>query len=85
MDLLQSNFNYYLQNQAQFVEQYVGKFLLIKDRSLNSTFETASDALRYARNNNYEMGTFIIQECLPGEEAYTQVFRHRVSFSPPGI
>jgi len=30
---------------------------------------------------DHELGTFLIQECLPGEDSYTQTFHSRAIFA----
>lgn len=77
--MLKEEFEYYLANQEEFVKQYEGKFLVIKDRKIvgvyNSEIEAYTDSVE-----KYELGTFLIQECQPGSENYTQTFRSRVIF-----
>ena len=77
--MLKQEFEYYLANQEEFVKQYKGKFLVIKDKKIvgvyNSEIEAYTDSVQ-----KYELGTFLIQECQPGSENYTQTFRSRVVF-----
>lgn len=77
--MLKEEFEYYLANQEEFVKQYKGKFLVIKDKNIvgvyNSEIEAYTDSVQ-----KYELGTFLIQECQPGSENYTQTFRSRVVF-----
>lgn len=77
--MLQEQFNYYLDNQIDLVKKYNGKFIVIKDKSVVGVFDTEIDAYNDSVKK-YEMGTFLIQECKPGEESYTQTFRTRVIF-----
>ena len=77
--MLQEQFNYYLDNQAEFVEKYDGKFLVIKDKSVVGVFDEEIEAYNNSVEK-YELGTFLIQECRPGSESYTQTFRTRVIF-----
>lgn len=77
--MLEKEFQYYIDNQKELVEKYKGKYLVIKDLSVvsvhDSEIEAYSDSVK-----KYELGTFLIQECMPGEENYTQTFRTRVIF-----
>lgn len=76
---LEEDFNFFIENQEKLVKDYLGKVLVIKDKEVvgvhNSEQEAYSDATK-----KYEMGTFLIQKCLPGEENYTQTFHSRVAF-----
>jgi hypothetical protein len=78
--MLQEQFFWYLDNQDELVKKYNGKFIVIKDKSVVGSYDTDSEAL-FESTKQYELGTFIIQKCTPGEEAYTQTFHSRVAFS----
>lgn len=77
--MLDKEFKYYIDNQAELVSKHKGKFLVIKDLSVigvyNSEIEAYSETVKI-----HELGTFLIQECQPGDENYTQTFRTRVIF-----
>jgi len=77
--MLDKEFKYYIENQVDLVNKHKGKFLVIKDLSLigvyNSEIEAYSETVK-----THELGTFLIQECQPGDENYTQTFRTRVIF-----
>lgn len=77
--MLEKQFKYYLDHQEELVEKYRGKFLVIKDESVVGVYDSELDAYRESVKK-YELGTFLIQECTPGEESYTQTFRTRVIF-----
>ena len=71
--MLRNEFDWYLANQNSLVERYSGKHLVIKDNKVVSAFDTAMDALTNAKKM-YQPGTFLIQLCTPGEDAYTAKF-----------
>jgi hypothetical protein len=77
--MLKEQFQYYLDNQDEFVNKYNNKFIVIKNKevvgSFNTEIEAYSDSVK-----KYELGTFLIQEVKPGNESYTQTFRTRVIF-----
>jgi len=77
--MLDKEFKYYIDNQEELVNKHKGKFLVIKDQSVigvyNSEIEAYSETVKI-----HELGTFLIQECQPGDENYTQTFRTRVIF-----
>lgn len=80
MELLKELFSFYLANQAKLVEQYNGKYIVLVDNQVVGAFDTMEQAYNYAESK-YELGTFLIQLCTPGDEAYTQIFNSRVVFA----
>ncbi len=77
--MLDQEFKYYIDNQSDLVTKYKGKYLVIKDQSIVGVYNTEIEAYSEAVKI-YELGTFLIQECQPGAENYTQTFRTRVIF-----
>ena len=78
MTALKEEFDYYIAHQDDLVSQYDGKFLVIKDKQVQGAFDTELDAYNMA-SKEYELGSFLIQKCAPGDEAYSQTFYSRVS------
>ncbi len=76
-NLLKKEFRWYIAHQDELVKKYNGKHLVIKDEKVVGAYDAPLDALTEARKN-YEQGTFLIQLCTPGEEAYTATFHSRV-------
>ncbi len=74
--MVRSLFQYYLDNQANLVKQFDGKFLVITEEGVSGAYDR-EDLAYYAGKSKYGLGSFIVQLCTPGEEAYTQHF-----FSP---
>jgi hypothetical protein len=77
MDALQEEFKYYINHQDELVRQYDGKFLVIKDQQVRGAYDSELDAYK-AASEEYELGSFLIQQCVPGDTAYTQTFCSRV-------
>ena len=77
--MLDQEFKYYIDNQSELVIKYKGKYLVIKEQSIVGVYDTEIEAYTEAVKV-YELGTFLIQECQPGSENYTQTFRTRVIF-----
>lgn len=77
--MLEEELKYYVDNQNELVDKYRGKFIVIKDQKVigvyNSEIEAYTESVKV-----HELGTFLIQECQPGNENYTQTFRTRVIF-----
>lgn len=78
--MLEKEFKYYLDNQDELVKKYFNKFIIIKDQKVVANFDTKQEAYDYA-TGEFELGTFLIQHCLPGDLGHTQTFHSRVIFS----
>jgi hypothetical protein len=77
--MLQQELSYYIENQEEFLEKYKGKFLVIKEKTIIGVYKSEIEA--YTETvKQHDLGTFLIQECQPGNENYTQTFRTRVTF-----
>ena len=77
--MLDKEFKYYINNQNELVGKHKGKFLVIKEQAVIGVYNTEIEA--YSETVKiHELGTFLIQECQPGDENYTQTFRTRVIF-----
>nr|WP_311521977.1 hypothetical protein [uncultured Porphyromonas sp.] len=74
-------FKWYLDHQDILVQKYNGRVLVIKDNEVKGDFDSEGAAYSFAVKEQYEPGTFMIQECSPGSEAYSQTFfTRRASF-----
>ena len=78
--MLEKEFQYYIQNQDELVKQYNGKFIVIKNDSVIGSYPSHSEAYHTTLKTE-EIGTFLIQHCLPGNQGHTQTFHSRVIFS----
>ena len=77
---LEQEFQFYLQHQDELVQQYNGKFIVIKDCKVIGAFENELQAIAETSKTN-EPWTFLVQKCEPGSEGYTQTFHSRVAFA----
>lgn len=77
---LQKQLEYFKVHQDELVKKYEGKFLVIKDEKVQGVYNSEMEAYTDAKKK-LELGTFLIQRCLPGEESYTQTFHSRVALS----
>lgn len=80
MNLLENEFKFYLENQASILAEYSGKFVVIVGNKVVGAFDSMAEAY-YDSAKKYEPGSFLIQKCTEGEEAYTQSFTSRVIFA----
>ena len=77
--VLQAEFDYYLQHQAELAKQYQGLFVVIKNGEVLGAYATAGDAARETVRA-HEPGTFLIQRCVSGPESTRATFHSRVIF-----
>jgi hypothetical protein len=68
--MLYDEMQYFIANQNMLVEQYNGKVLVIKGQKVIGAYKDALEAY-FEAQKQHELGTFIIQHCLPGPDAYT--------------
>lgn len=78
--MLEKEFEFYIRNQEEFLKTYEGKFLIIVGEELKDTYDTFNEAYESAVSQ-FELGKFLIQQCLPGENSYTQTFHTRAIFN----
>lgn len=77
---LEKEFQYYLDNQDELVKKFKGRFIVIKDCQVVGDYDSDVQAVEEA-STKYELGTFLVQKCEPGEESYSQVFHSRVAIA----
>jgi hypothetical protein len=75
--MLEKEFQYYKDNQAELLNQYAGKFIVIKDAKVIGVYDSHSEAYNNTEKTE-KLGTFLIQHCLPGNQGYTQTFHSQV-------
>ncbi|MDR2732389.1 MAG: hypothetical protein LBB36_04135 [Fibromonadaceae bacterium] len=67
---LDREYNYFISNQNELVRRYNKKILVIRENSVVGSYKTFEKAYNDAVKK-YPLGTFLIQECVAGEKAYT--------------
>jgi len=77
--MLDKEFSYYLANQNELLKKYNNRFIVIMGETVVDDYDTYEQAL-FQSSQKHELGTFLIQECTEGEDAYTQTFHSRVAF-----
>jgi hypothetical protein len=78
--MLEKEFKYYLDHQDELVKKYNGKYIVIKGEQVLGAYDSEADAY-FESTKDHEAGTFLIQLCQPGEDAYTETYHSRVVFS----
>jgi hypothetical protein len=79
--MLDKEFKYYLDNQNELLKKYNNRFIVIVGKEVVGDYDSFEQALFQSIEKKYELGTFLIQECTEGEDAYTQTFHSRVIFA----
>jgi len=77
---LKKEFQYYLEHQNELVEQYNGKFIVIKDKKVIGAYDSELEAVTET-SQQHELGTFLVQKCEPGTSSYTQTYHSRAIFA----
>jgi hypothetical protein len=78
--MLEKEFKYYLDHQDELVKKYNGRVLVIIGNEVVSDYATTEEAY-FKSQEQYELGTFLIQKCSPGDKDYTLTFHSRVTFA----
>jgi hypothetical protein len=78
--MLDKEFKYYIEHQKELVKKYNNKFIVIKGSTILGVYDSDSEAYNETLKN-HELGTFLIQHCLPGKESHTITFHSRVVFN----
>ena len=73
-------FKYYIDHQAELVEKYSGKFVVIKDCRIIGASDSEFEVVNMT-SEQYELGTFLVRKCEPGNESYTQTYHSRVALA----
>jgi hypothetical protein len=71
--------DFFIKNQDQLVKEYMGKTLVLKGSKVIGVYPDAISAYLEAQKE-HELGSFMIQPCLPGPEAYTVTISSSVGF-----
>jgi hypothetical protein len=68
--VFESELTYFITHQSELVAKYDGKALVLRGDALVGVYDTPLQAYLEAQKQ-FEPGTFMIQPCAPGPEAYT--------------
>jgi hypothetical protein len=62
--------DFFKKNQTELVSKYKGQVLVIVGEEVKGSFPSALKAYLFAKKS-FPLGSFMIQSCIPGPEAYT--------------
>ena len=77
--MLKDELEYYIAHQEELVDKYHGKVLVIKGLRIIGIYDTPLQAYLDTKKT-YEPGTFLIQQCENGPEAYTVTLSPLMAF-----
>lgn len=78
---LKKEFQYFLNHHDMLVNLYNGRYVVIQGEKVLASADTLEEGIDKALELGLELGTFIVQLCTEGEEAYTQRFYSRAVFA----
>ena len=80
--MLEKELKFFINNQERLVKEHRGKTLVIKDEQVVGVYESPLEA--YVESmKKYEPGTFMIQPCNEGADAYTVTITSHELFGKP--
>ena len=68
--MFDTELNYFKAHQDELVAKHQGKTLVIRGENVEGAYDSALQAYLEAQKR-FELGTFMIQSCEPGPEAYS--------------
>ncbi len=79
--MFERELQFFIANQDRLVAEHRGKTLVLRGEEVVSAHDTALDAYLEA-TKQYEPGTFMIQPCTEGADAYTVTITSHGLFNP---
>jgi hypothetical protein len=68
--MFQKELDFFIKNQESLVAKYNGKILVLKEEQVVGVFDNILDAYHDSLKK-FEPGSFMLQPCKPGPDAYT--------------
>ncbi len=63
---LKDEFQFYLDNQENFVKKYFSKYIVIKEKKVIGRYDSQQEAITKTIKDGNEVGTFLVQQCIKG-------------------
>ncbi|NQT34224.1 hypothetical protein HQ587_03455 [bacterium] len=76
---LEKEFQFYLDHQVELVAKYNGRVVVIKGEEVIGVYDDEMESVTETRKS-HALGTFLVQRCTPGSEAYTVKYHSRIAF-----
>lgn len=68
--MFQTELNYFIAHQDELVRKHRGQVLVLRGEAVEGVYPTTLSAYIEGQKK-FPLGTFMIQACEPGEDAYT--------------
>lgn len=68
--MFKEELQFFKDNQNDLVSKHSGKVLVLKGKTVLGVYDTELDAYLESQKE-HALGTFMIQRCIPGDDAYT--------------
>ena len=78
-EYLIKEFEFYLEHQAEMVEKFDGRVIVLKEGKVIGDYDSYGEAVEATRKE-HPLGTFLVQRVSEGRKDYTQSFSSRVRF-----
>ena len=75
------DFRWFVKNHDAILEKYDGKFVVVSGKEIKASANTVEEGIEKALDLGLSLGSFIVQLCTEGDEAYTQRFYSRAIFA----
>lgn len=80
MNKLDIEYQYFRDNRQKLLTQYKNKFIVIKDKKVVGAYITEQEAYEESVKK-FELGTFLLQQCIEEEKEQKAIFHSRVVFA----
>jgi hypothetical protein len=77
--MLEKDFQYYLDHQNELLQKYTGRFIVIKESQVIGDYSSELEAINTTKEH-HEIGTFLVQKCLPGDESFSATYHSRFAY-----
>ena len=71
--MLNTEFRYFIDHQDELVKKYNNRVLVIIGENVVADYDNYDQAF-FQSIEKYKQGSFLLQECTEGEDAYTDTF-----------
>lgn len=82
--MFEKELEYFIVNQDRLVKEHLGKVLVIKGKEILGIYDTDLEAYLKTQQE-HSLGTFMLQPCKPGPDAYTVKIFSQIYFVPYGL
>ena len=77
--MINKDFEYFNNHREELLKDHKNEYVVIKDASIVGFFKEQAEAFKAMRDS--ELGTFIVQKCIPESEEIKEFHTRRVAFA----